>query len=112
MSKVILVPESFDNLSEISLSTIIKTKPKHIHYEPDITPSDLAEIVEPGDEVICHSFIRNAEGLLVGEDYANVICDHGVDKLLKGALLAIKDGDTVRDVIKELAKQLKELSTP
>ena len=110
MSKVILVPEVEPILADISVYSFIKTEPEDIVIQPDITPSELVKLFEVGDEVVCHRFIRNAEGIPVGEKYAGIVCHHGAEKKLRSALLTAKDSDSVWDIVSDLAKKLEGMN--
>ncbi len=70
----------------------------------------LADKVAAGDEVIAYRFIRNDEGVAVGQHYAIIQCYHGIEKILKDRLLRANAQDKAYDIISVLARNLVELA--
>lgn len=69
----------------------------------------LARLIEAGDEVFVHRFVRNDEGIPVADKFAVVRCQHGIEKLLFDRLLEDTD-ETAYDIVSDLAKELMKLA--
>lgn len=126
MKRVILVPEPQESLDEISLAFVERASMENAEENGEYSseeehevvfnslfsdPLKLVDAIEAGDEVIAHRFIRNSDGVAIGEQCAGVICIHGIEKELMNRLVEYGKTKTVFEIVDALAKELGSMES-
>ena len=112
MYKVILVPTGIEGSypGEIQAPLFVPStdkEPVELVFATGISAAELANLIQPGSRVIAHRFNRNSDGLIIGEESVGVMCERGLDAILKSELSS--DCEDIFETVSSLSKRIQTL---